>query len=97
MSDQDSRKSPVLTIDHESNVPVYVQLAEILRAQIASGELQPHRPVPSERTLTQRYEVSDGTVKRAMSVLREAGLVETVRGKGIYVTGSQGNLGARES
>ncbi len=64
---------------------VYVQLVNILRKQIRGGELAKDRPVPSERTLTQRYGVSDGTVKRAMQVLREEGLVATVRGKGIYV------------
>jgi DNA-binding GntR family transcriptional regulator len=33
----------------------------------------------------QRYEVSDGTVKRAVSKLRAEGLVESVPGRGVYV------------
>jgi GntR family transcriptional regulator len=74
-----------VAIDHDSGELVYLQLANILRAQIRSGELARDRPVPSERTLTQQYGVSDGTVKRAMQVLRDEGLVRTVRGKGIYV------------
>ncbi len=72
-------------IDHEGAVPVYRQLAAILRAQIESGELAPGRPVPSERTLTQRYGVAVGTVKKAVEVLRSEGLVHTVTGRGIFV------------
>ena len=72
-------------IDKDLDTPVYVQLADLLRAQIVSGELAPRRPLPSIRTLQQRYEVSDGTVKKAVAVLREEGLVRTVTGRGVYV------------
>jgi DNA-binding GntR family transcriptional regulator len=34
----------------------------------------------------QRYGIADGTVKKAVQVLRDAGLVHTVRGKGVYVS-----------
>lgn len=66
-------------------MPVYEQLAAILRAQIQSGELAPRRPIPSIRSLQQQYGISDGSVKRAVSILRSEGLVRTVRGKGVYV------------
>ncbi len=72
-------------IDHEGPEPVYRQLAAILRAQIESGELRSGRPVPSERTLTQRYGVAVGTVKKAVDVLRSEGRVYTVIGRGIFV------------
>jgi GntR family transcriptional regulator len=72
-------------IDPELDVPVYVQLADLLRQQIRTGELQPRRPIPSIRTLQQRYEVSDGTVKKAVQVLRDEGLVRTVQGRGVFV------------
>jgi GntR family transcriptional regulator len=74
-------------VDHESNVPVYVQLADILRDMITSGELQPHRALPTIPSLMHEHDVSDGTVKRAIGILRDEGLVELVRGKGTYVTG----------
>lgn len=72
-------------IEHDSDIPVYMQLAAILRAQIESGELQPRRPVPSIRTLVETYGVADGTVQKAFRVLREEGLVRTVQGKGVFV------------
>lgn len=67
-------------------MPVYRQLAGILRQQIERGELAPRRPVPSKRTLTQRYGIAGGTVDKAMDLLRAEGLVKTVKGRGIYVT-----------
>jgi len=75
-----------VSIDHEGDVPVYVQLAEILRARIMSGELAPRRPVPSKRTLMQDYGVAGGTIDKAIGILRGEGLVRTVVGRGIYVT-----------
>jgi len=73
-------------IDHESDVPVYLQLAAILRGQIEDGELAPRRPVPSKRQLTQTYGIAGGTVDKALALLRGEGLVKTVVGRGIYVT-----------
>lgn len=75
-----------MSIDPEGDVPVYRQLADILRGQIERGELQPRRPVPSKRTLMQTYGVAAGTIDKALGVLRAEGLVKTVMGRGIYVT-----------
>ena len=75
-----------VSIDHEGDVPVYIQLADILRAKIESGELAPRRPVPSKRTLMQDYGVAGGTIDKAIGILRAEGLVRTVVGRGIYVT-----------
>ena len=73
------------TVDPDSATPVYVQVAEILRARIESGELLPDRPVPSESQLQQDLGVARGTARKAITVLREQGLVVTVRGRGSYV------------
>lgn len=78
------------SIDHDSDIPVYVQLADILRAQISSGELAPRRPIPSKRQLTQEYGIAGGTVDKAIGILRSEGLVKTVAGRGIYVTAPSG-------
>ena len=43
------------TVDPLSSVPVYQQVAAILRARIASGELAPDRPVPSEASLSRSW------------------------------------------
>ena len=79
------RHGLTVTIDHEGDVPVYVQLASILRARIESRELAPRRAVPSKRTLMQEFGVAGGTVDKAIGILRAEGLVRTVTGRGIYV------------
>ena len=79
------RHGLTVTIDHEGDVPVYVQLASILRARIERGELPPRRAVPSKRRLTQEFGVAGGTVDKAIDILRGEGLVRTVTGRGIYV------------
>jgi GntR family transcriptional regulator len=74
-----------VSIDHDSPEPVYVQLAGILRDQIEDGTLTSR--VPSVRTLAQQYGVSHITADKALSVLKQEGLIMSVRGKGAYVRG----------
>jgi GntR family transcriptional regulator len=74
------------TVDPQSATPVYVQVADILRARIESGQLIPDRPVPSESQLQQEFGVARGTARKAIAVLREQGLVVTVKGRGSYVS-----------
>jgi GntR family transcriptional regulator len=68
-----------------SAVPLYEQLANLLGEQIESGKLRPGQPLPSELHLQQTYSVSRGTVRQAMRLLRERGLVVTVQARGTYV------------
>ena len=52
---------------------------------IESGEIGPREPLPSIKTIMQRYEVAKGTVEKALGVLRAEGLVLTVPGRGVFV------------
>lgn len=79
-------RAPRETIDPLSATPVYRQLAAILAARIDRGELMPDRPLPSELHLQQEFGVARGTVRRAIEVLRDAGRVITVPGRGTFVT-----------
>ena len=72
-------------IDPLGPTPVYRQLARILRERIASGDLAPNRPIPSEAQLRQQYGIARGTARRAVQVLRDERLVVTVTGRGTYV------------
>jgi DNA-binding GntR family transcriptional regulator len=73
------------SVDPDSATPVYVQVAEILRARVESGELLPDRPVPSEAQLQQEFGIARGTARKGIALLREEGLVVTVRGRGSFV------------
>ena len=75
-------------VDPESATPVYVQVADILRARIESGLLLPDRPVPSESQLEQEFGIARGTARKAIAVLREQGFVVTVKGRGSCVNPS---------
>jgi GntR family transcriptional regulator len=72
-------------VDKYADEALYVQLAGILRHKIESGELARLEPLPSESTLTQEHDVSRDTVRRAIAVLREEGLVFTIAQRGTYV------------
>ena len=65
--------------------PMYRQIAEDLRAQIESGELEPGQQVPTEIELRDRYEASRNTVRDAIKWLITLGLVETRPGQGTFV------------
>ncbi|MDQ2813679.1 MAG: GntR family transcriptional regulator [Actinomycetota bacterium] len=72
-------------VDQMDPMPLYVQLANILRGMIESGELGPRAPLPSESYVQQQYGVSRGTVRAAVSILRDEGLVVTIGGRGTFV------------
>jgi len=61
------------------------QIAADLRRRIADGEWPEDRRMPGEVALSQEYEVARGTIREALAVLREEGLIETDRGRGSWV------------
>jgi DNA-binding GntR family transcriptional regulator len=71
-------------IDRYSDVPPWRQLADELRRQINDGEIAPRRPIPSKKTLMQTYGIAGSTVDKAVQFLKDAGLVRTVMGMGVY-------------
>lgn len=72
-------------IDPSNPNPLYLQLADILREQIHTGEHGPGDLLPAERRLAQIYELGIDTVRDAMAVLRREGLIVTRRGQGSMV------------
>lgn len=65
--------------------PVYLRIANDLRARILSGEFAPGDKIPTEIQLMAQYGVSRTPVKWAVSELKRDGLVEGRRGSGVYV------------
>jgi DNA-binding GntR family transcriptional regulator len=70
-------------LDHDSPVPLYEQLATMLRGQIRDGKLTGR--VPSILGLAQEHGVSHRTSATALAILKDEGLIVAVRGKGFYV------------
>lgn len=75
-----------MPLDFEGKEPLYRQLAAILREQITSGEIPPGRRLPSKLAIRQQHGVSQQTTERALSILKDEGLIETSMGRGLYVT-----------
>lgn len=73
-------------INHGSSVPVSVQVAADLEADIEAGKLAPDTRLPSEAELSVQYGVARGTVRRAIEQLRDRGKIVTVHGRGTFVT-----------
>lgn len=63
----------------------YEQLADTLRERIASGEFPPGSKLPSRAELSAAYGISDIVIGRAMWILKQEGLTETLPGVGVYV------------
>ena len=74
-------------VDHAAPEYVYQQLAALLRARIQSGEFPPRSRIPSLRQLEAEYDVAPMTVRRAIQVLVDEGLVVTYPGRGTFVAG----------
>lgn len=77
-----------LQIDRELPVPLGLQVKGLIEYGIACGELSPGERLPSVRELAERLAVAPMTVALVYRGLREAGLIETRRGRGCFVAES---------
>ena len=75
-----------LPINDHSNSPMYMQLAHRLRLQIVDGKIGAGEAVPSERDLCDIMGASRVTVRKAIELLIEEGLLSRRQGSGTYVT-----------
>lgn len=66
-------------------VPLHVEVADVLRHQILSGELLPGEKLPALTQLTAQLGVARMTVVQAMNTLEEEGLIERYSGRGTFV------------
>jgi DNA-binding transcriptional regulator YhcF (GntR family) len=76
-----------LEIDPSSPIPLHEQVAAAIRRAIAEGEAQPGERLPPARDLATVLGVNANTVFRALRTLRDEGLLEFRRGRGVTVTG----------
>ncbi|GII91341.1 hypothetical protein Ssi02_15720 [Sinosporangium siamense] len=67
------------------SAPIYRQIADQITVDIRAGNLLPGHPIPSESELVRHYGASRATVRQAVALLREQGLVYTVRTEASYV------------
>lgn len=75
-----------ILISNSSKLPIYEQIVNSIKEAIISGELEPNEKLPSIRSLAKDLNISVITTKRAYEELEKQGFIETVGGKGCYVS-----------
>jgi GntR family transcriptional regulator len=78
----------LVTLDTQDRTPIYAQLERGLRAAIAAGRLRVGDQLPTVRQLAVELRVNANTVARVYSDLERAGVLETRRGVGSFVSAS---------
>jgi DNA-binding GntR family transcriptional regulator len=63
----------------------YMRVADAIAQRIAKGELRPGARLPGNIALAEEYGVAVGTARKALRVLQDRGLIETLWGKGTFV------------
>ena len=81
-------------INRTSKLPLYQQIYEILRTELARGVWQPGDLMPTETDLVERFSVSRIIVRQALDMLVKDGLIYRQRGKGTFVCASPDPAGA---
>ena len=77
-----------VNVDRSGPVPLHDQVAAQIRRAIAEGEAGPGDRLPLAKDLAAVLGVNKNTVLRALHILREEGLLEFRRGRGITVVGT---------
>ncbi len=72
-------------MDFSTSIPIYLQIIEEFKRQIAIGSLRPGDKIPSQRELALELKVNANTVQRAYREMEILGLVETLRGQGTFI------------
>ncbi len=78
-----------MNTEFDNERPIYIQLAEILRIKIITGELKQGQRIPSIRELALTMKVNPNTILKALLELEKEQLIYTERTNGKYVTSNQ--------
>ena len=76
----------LVSLDSRDATPIYAQLERGLRAAIATGRLRPGDQLPTVRELAVDLRINANTVARVYAELERAGVIETKRGVGSFIT-----------
>ncbi len=79
-------------IEFNNIEPIYLQIVELIKKSITSGELQPGEKLPSVREMSSVIGVNPNTLQRAYGELERQGITYTKRGMGSFVNGTKMNV-----
>jgi len=72
-------------IDRNNPIPLYIQLVQIIKESINSGEYKPGNTIPTEMEYMRKYDISRATVRNAILHLVSEGYLRRIKAKGTYV------------
>ncbi len=75
-----------VSLDHNSSVPIFIQIAETMKRRIVSGQYNPGRQLFTGEELEREFQTSNITIRKAMEKLKNDGYVERRRGLGTTVS-----------
>lgn len=78
-----------MNIIFDTNTPIYIQIMNIIKKRIITGEILRGDKVPSVRELALELKTNPNTIQRTFQELEREGIVETKRGLGRYVTSEE--------
>lgn len=78
-------KNDIALITPASKDLLYVKIADAIHAYIRQNDLKPGDRLPSERALTEQFKTGRHSVREALRVLENKGIIEVRMGKGTYV------------
>ena len=76
----------IVSVESRDRTPIYAQLERALRAAIATGRLAAGDQLPTVRQLAVELSINANTVARVYAELERAGILETRRGVGTFVS-----------
>jgi len=76
----------IVSVDPKDRTPIYAQLDRALRAAIATGRLTAGEQLPTVRQLAVELSINANTVARVYAELERAGILETRRGVGTFIS-----------
>ena len=78
----------LIQLNFKSGKPVYLQVVDQIKAAAASGALRVGEALPTIRPLAEQLRINRNTVAKAYTELESQGVIETVAGKGCFLTGN---------
>ena len=75
-----------MKLEWDNNLPIYIQVVDILKKDIVSGSIKPGERLPSVRDLAISMKVNPNTMQKALNCLEDLNLIYTERTNGKYIT-----------
>lgn len=76
-------------LNRNDSMPLYIQLKNIIREKISTGEWAPNHMIPSENELSRIYGISRMTVRNVITQFVTEGFLYRIQGKGTFVSESK--------